>query len=191
MYGSAGLSAAGAAELKASSHRSGPWRWCCVPFEYFISLVSALVFGHCFAFPALVRPTLLPLLSIAFHFFHPLHIDVNLLLSCHVNTIRPYLVTAPEFKFPRSLSTSSPAPMGWSGQLTSGIPLSSLPHLLWQYYLEYLWFYEPRSWVARIAYTFRVLAFMMIVPVVFIALLVRSPFFTPSLFCACLHMSVF
>lgn len=51
--------------------------------------------------------------------------------------------------------------------------LSSIPHILWQYYLEYLWYYEPRSWVARIASVFRILAVMIAAPIVILMLLVR------------------
>jgi len=61
-----------------------------------------------------------------------------------------------------------------SGHLTeliSGFSLSSLPRLIWQYYLEYLWFYEPSSWVGRIAHIFQILAFMMILPMVLFSLL--------------------
>jgi hypothetical protein len=49
--------------------------------------------------------------------------------------------------------------------------LSTIPSLLWEYYLEYLWFYEPGTGVARIAYTFRVLAFLLIIPMTGITLL--------------------
>jgi hypothetical protein len=60
--------------------------------------------------------------------------------------------------------------------VASGISLklSSIPHLLWQYYLEYLIFYEPTSWVGRIAHSFRLLAIIFIMPMVFISLLVRT-----------------
>jgi hypothetical protein len=53
------------------------------------------------------------------------------------------------------------------------ITLSSIPHVLWQYYLEYLWYYESRSWVARIASVFRILAVMVAAPIVILMLLVR------------------
>ncbi|KAK7053442.1 hypothetical protein VNI00_004068 [Paramarasmius palmivorus] len=48
---------------------------------------------------------------------------------------------------------------------------SSFPRLVWSYYVEYLWEYEPNSVVARIAYTFRVLAVMAILPLLILALL--------------------
>jgi len=54
---------------------------------------------------------------------------------------------------------------------TSETTLSSIPRLLWEYYLEYLWFYDDGSWVARIASTFRVLAFLLIIPMTGISLL--------------------
>jgi hypothetical protein len=61
---------------------------------------------------------------------------------------------------------------------TSETSFSSTPRLLWEYYLEYLWFYEDGSWVARVASTFRVLAFVLIIPMILISLLVRikSPY---------------
>jgi hypothetical protein len=58
-------------------------------------------------------------------------------------------------------------------ELTSRITISpsALPTLLWEYYLEYLWFYQPSSWVARTAYAFRVLAFLLILPITLLTLL--------------------
>jgi len=49
--------------------------------------------------------------------------------------------------------------------------LSAIPSILWEYYLENLWFYDQGSWVARVAYTFRVLAFLLIIPMSGITLL--------------------
>ena len=49
---------------------------------------------------------------------------------------------------------------------------SRIPHIVWEYYLEYLWYYHPESYVARIASTFRVLAVVITIPVVILALLV-------------------
>jgi len=60
-------------------------------------------------------------------------------------------------------------------RVTPEISLSSLPSLLWGYYLEYLWFYDERSWVARAAYTLRVLAIILIIPMIGISLLVSLP----------------
>ncbi|PPQ89704.1 hypothetical protein CVT25_014105 [Psilocybe cyanescens] len=53
----------------------------------------------------------------------------------------------------------------------SQIPLLSIPGTLWAYYLEYLWFYEPDSWVATIAYSCRVLAVLIGLPVIILGLL--------------------
>lgn len=55
----------------------------------------------------------------------------------------------------------------------SEIPILSIPGTLWAYYLEYLWFYEPDSWVATIAYSCRVLAVLISLPVIILGLLVR------------------
>ena len=59
----------------------------------------------------------------------------------------------------------------------SQISPSSIPGALWRSYLEYLWFYEPDSWVARIAYAARVIAFLVVLPLVVFALLVSLLFF--------------
>jgi len=64
-------------------------------------------------------------------------------------------------------------------RVTPEISLSSLPSLLWGYYLEYLWFYDERSWVARAAYTFRVLAIILIIPMIGISLLVSFSLAAP------------
>ncbi|KAF8904451.1 hypothetical protein CPB84DRAFT_1814445 [Gymnopilus junonius] len=53
----------------------------------------------------------------------------------------------------------------------SQISLASIPSTLWALYLEYLWFYEPDSWVARIAYSCRVLAVLVSLPVIILGLL--------------------
>ncbi|KAL6300433.1 hypothetical protein BKA93DRAFT_801602 [Sparassis latifolia] len=47
----------------------------------------------------------------------------------------------------------------------------SVPGTLWRLYLEYLWDYHSASWVASVAYTFRVLAFLSIAPFVLLTLL--------------------
>jgi hypothetical protein len=49
---------------------------------------------------------------------------------------------------------------------------STLPRFLWDYYVQYLWAYKPSSWVARIAYTSRLLAILLILPVLVLTLLV-------------------
>jgi len=60
----------------------------------------------------------------------------------------------------------------YTSQVTQIEPLS-IPGILWTCYLEYLWFYEPDSWVATIAYSFRVFAFLVALPFVILGLLVR------------------
>ncbi|KAH9949604.1 hypothetical protein B0H21DRAFT_102710 [Amylocystis lapponica] len=47
----------------------------------------------------------------------------------------------------------------------------SAPGTLWHLYVEYLWNYQPRSWVSSTASTFRVLAFVVIIPCVLLLLL--------------------
>ncbi|KAG5648575.1 hypothetical protein DXG03_003186 [Asterophora parasitica] len=50
-------------------------------------------------------------------------------------------------------------------------PPSSYPAILWDYYIRYLWDYEPNSWVARIASTCRILAILVSLPIIVLALL--------------------
>jgi hypothetical protein len=57
---------------------------------------------------------------------------------------------------------------------TSHISPSAAPALLWSYYISYLWNYEPDSWVARIAYSTRILAILVSLPLIILALLARS-----------------
>ena len=52
--------------------------------------------------------------------------------------------------------------------------LLTLPTTLWDLYVEYLWDYKPGSWVGSAASTFRLLAFLSILPFVILTLLVRS-----------------
>ncbi|KAF8973097.1 hypothetical protein BDZ97DRAFT_1912676 [Flammula alnicola] len=62
----------------------------------------------------------------------------------------------------------------YASELTSrvsGISPSSVPQTLWAYYIQYLWFYEPNSWVAKIAYSFRILAILVSLPIVILGLL--------------------
>ncbi|KAK7692562.1 hypothetical protein QCA50_004192 [Cerrena zonata] len=47
----------------------------------------------------------------------------------------------------------------------------SAPHFLWELYVDYLWKYKQESWVASIASTCRVLAFLCISPFVVLTLL--------------------
>jgi len=53
----------------------------------------------------------------------------------------------------------------------SHISPSSIPSTLWDYYVRYLWYYKPDSAVAKIAYTFRLLAILLIMPVLILILL--------------------
>jgi hypothetical protein len=55
-----------------------------------------------------------------------------------------------------------------------GISVASVPQLLWKYYVDYLWYYEPDSWVARTANGARVLAILVALPLVILGLLVSS-----------------
>jgi len=49
--------------------------------------------------------------------------------------------------------------------------MASVPQSLWKYYVDYLWCYEPNSWVARTANGARVLAILVALPIVILALL--------------------
>ncbi|KAG6918528.1 hypothetical protein DXG01_013618 [Tephrocybe rancida] len=51
------------------------------------------------------------------------------------------------------------------------VPPSSYPAVLWNYYIHYLWNYQPNSWVARIASACRVLAILVSLPIIVLALL--------------------
>ncbi|ETW80904.1 hypothetical protein HETIRDRAFT_418842 [Heterobasidion irregulare TC 32-1] len=48
---------------------------------------------------------------------------------------------------------------------------ASIPALLWRWYVDALWNYSPDSWVASAAYTFRLLALIVILPGVLLTLL--------------------
>jgi len=48
---------------------------------------------------------------------------------------------------------------------------SSLPLVLWNYYLQYLWYYDSSSWVAKISSTLRVLAFLFVLPAITLGML--------------------
>lgn len=50
---------------------------------------------------------------------------------------------------------------------------SSIPGTLWAHYLTYLVFYEPDSWVATVAYAFRIVALLIALPIIVLGLLVR------------------
>jgi len=56
----------------------------------------------------------------------------------------------------------------------ASIPPSAIPGLILTGYTEYLWSYKPNSWVAKIASIFRVLALLVVLPVVFLGALVRK-----------------
>ncbi|KAG2153780.1 uncharacterized protein EDB93DRAFT_214863 [Suillus bovinus] len=55
--------------------------------------------------------------------------------------------------------------------MTSQFSFSSAPHLVWHAYIEHLWNPQPGSWVSQVAYSFRILAFLLILPVVVLTLL--------------------
>jgi hypothetical protein len=61
---------------------------------------------------------------------------------------------------------------------TVDIPIVSLPKLMWRYYLDYLWYYDPGSWVAKIANTAWVLAILVALPIVILALLARNALYS-------------
>ncbi|KAJ7268731.1 hypothetical protein B0H12DRAFT_1045252 [Mycena haematopus] len=56
---------------------------------------------------------------------------------------------------------------------SSSLSLSSTPRMIWSLYIDYLWHWtdHPNSWISRIAYTCRVLAIMLIMPIVVLTLL--------------------
>ncbi|KAG2079188.1 hypothetical protein BDR04DRAFT_25883 [Suillus decipiens] len=58
-----------------------------------------------------------------------------------------------------------------SSQYSSHLSFSSTPRLVWHAYVEYLWNPHPGSWVSQVAYSFRILAFLLILPVVILTLL--------------------
>lgn len=58
-----------------------------------------------------------------------------------------------------------------SSQYSSHLSFSSAPRLVWHAYIEYLWNPHPGSWVSQVAYSFRILAFLLILPAVILTLL--------------------
>jgi len=62
----------------------------------------------------------------------------------------------------------------YASDFTNQVSPSSLPVTLWNYYMKYLWYHEQNSWVARIAYTCRVLAVLVSLPVLIFTLLVSQ-----------------
>lgn len=58
----------------------------------------------------------------------------------------------------------------------------SIPHQLWRWYVDYLVYYTPDSWVASAARTFRILGVLMLLPFALLTLLVCiSPVVPPFL----------
>ena len=51
---------------------------------------------------------------------------------------------------------------------------------LWNWYIDYLWNYDSNSWVATIAYAFRIWAILAILPTLVLGLLVSSGHVLPS-----------
>ncbi|KAF8635229.1 hypothetical protein AX17_004004 [Amanita inopinata Kibby_2008] len=68
---------------------------------------------------------------------------------------------------------------------TLELPLTSIPAVLWRYYIDYLWVYKPDSWVARAANTARVLAILVALPIIILGLLARN---VPNAFSALLML---
>lgn len=90
----------------------------------------------------------------------------------------PWLDNAPSFQsepehFSRlNAMNSSLGASDFTSQLTP----SSIPGLLWAYYVQYLWNYESGSWVARIAYSCRILAILLCLPIIILGMLVCTEF---------------
>ncbi|KAG7098739.1 hypothetical protein E1B28_000649 [Marasmius oreades] len=53
----------------------------------------------------------------------------------------------------------------------ANVTSTSFPRLLWSYYVDYLWNYHPESNVARVASVFRILALVLILPILVLSLL--------------------
>jgi len=58
-----------------------------------------------------------------------------------------------------------------TSEISSQVSSFSMPGLLWAYYVQYLWNYEPGSFVARIAYSCRILAILISLPIIILGLL--------------------
>lgn len=54
------------------------------------------------------------------------------------------------------------------------VGMLDFPSSLWNLYVDYLWNYGPDSWVQSVASTFRVLAFLLITPILILTGLVRN-----------------
>ncbi|KAF8894021.1 hypothetical protein BD779DRAFT_1504780 [Infundibulicybe gibba] len=50
-------------------------------------------------------------------------------------------------------------------------PPSSIPSRIWEFYSQNLWYYGPNSWVARAAYSCRILAIVVVLPIMILGLL--------------------
>ncbi len=68
-----------------------------------------------------------------------------------------------------------------ASQITS-TPPTAVPGIILNSYAKHLWNYEPNSWVAKIAYTFRVVAVICALPVVILGLLVSESVRYPELY---------
>jgi hypothetical protein len=55
----------------------------------------------------------------------------------------------------------------------TSMSLLNFPGLLWDWYYEYLWDYQRGSWVYSVSKSFRVMAWLAIVPFAFFIMLVR------------------
>ncbi|KAL1741847.1 hypothetical protein HDZ31DRAFT_44548 [Schizophyllum fasciatum] len=49
--------------------------------------------------------------------------------------------------------------------------LAALPGTLWRYYVDYLWNYDANSWVAHAAYSMRVMAVLLLLPITILTML--------------------
>ena len=56
----------------------------------------------------------------------------------------------------------------------------ALPSYLWNSYVDYLWNYDSNSWVATVAYAFRIWAILAILPTLVLALLVSNHFLSQT-----------
>lgn len=57
--------------------------------------------------------------------------------------------------------------------MTSQLTPSGMSLTIWHCYRDYLWIVGSTSWIGRIASGFRILSFLVIFPIVVLALLVR------------------
>ena len=52
--------------------------------------------------------------------------------------------------------------------------LAALPGTLWRLYVDYLWNYDANSWVAHAAYSMRVMAVLLMLPITVLTMLVSG-----------------